>query len=143
MMARCDPTVENVERTARVRAGLMALAALVLLVNAGLVFGDPHYGEPGARGAGWVVVLLLWLFLLWNGGGLRLRAPMRALLNDELSLQNRSRALALGFFAGVLAGLALYFASWRIEIGAADAIRLPASIAVAAALLRYAWLEAR
>ena len=143
MMARCEPTVENVERTARVRAGLMALAAVVLLVNAAMMYGDRHYGEPGARGAGWVIVLLLWLFLLWNGGGLRLRAPMRALLNDELSLQNRSRALTLGFFVTVLAGLAVYLVSWRAEVGSADAIRLPASIGIAAALLRYAWLEAR
>ncbi|TFI56884.1 hypothetical protein E2493_17930 [Sphingomonas parva] len=143
MTTTCEVTIETAERTARARAILMTLAAVVLLVSAALEYGEPAYGAPGARGAGWVVVLLLWLFLLWNGGGLRLRAAMRGLINDELSLQNRSRALAFGFFAGVLAGVAVYFAGWRTEIAAADAIRLPSSIAVAAALLRYAWLESR
>jgi len=88
-------------------------------------------------------VIGLWLFILWNGGGLRLKGNMRALLNDELSLQNRARALSTGFYVAVLGALILFATEWRVPVGAGDALKLVSGSALAAALLRYAWLEWR
>ena len=134
-------TVEGAEHTARGRAALMTLAAAVLLLNAVLVIGDPRYAEPSWRGGTWIFVTLVWLFLLANGGGLRLRGRMRELLNDELSLQNRASAYAWGFVAALLAGIAVYLAAWRGDFTVADAIRLTTAGGLATALLRFAWLE--
>jgi peptidoglycan/LPS O-acetylase OafA/YrhL len=134
-------TVESAERTARGRAALMAIAAAILLLNAVLVIGDPNYAVPNWRGATWILVTAIWLFLLANGGGLRLRGRMRQLLNDELSLQNRGSAYAWGFVATLLAGIAIYLAAWSRDISVADALRLTTGAGLATALLRFARLE--
>lgn len=137
----CDATVESAERASRGRAILMAIAAAVLLLNAALQIGDPDYVRPGVRSGSWVVLVGLWAFLLANGGGLRLSRRMRSLLNDELSLRNRSRAVAAGFYVALTAALAVYLATWRMEIAAADAIKLISAAGLATALFVYAWLE--
>jgi hypothetical protein len=137
----CDATIEGAERASRSRAIVMAMAAIVLLINAAIQWGNPHYVEPGVRAGSWIFVIAAWMFILANGGGLRLRGRMRALLNDELSLRNRARALAAGFYTMLAAGLALYAATWWIEIAAGDAIKAITAVGLATALLVYAWLE--
>lgn len=137
----CDVTIEGAERASRGRAVLMAIAAAVLLLCAALQWGDPDYGRPGARGGSWILLIALWMFLLANGGGLRLRGRMRELLNDELSLRNRARAVAAGFYATLAAGLAVYVAAWQVEIATGDAIRLITAAGLSTALAVYAWLE--
>jgi hypothetical protein len=139
----CDVTIEGAERASRGRAIVMAMAAVVLLINATIQWGNPHYVEPGVRAGSWIFVIAIWMFILANGGGLRLRGRMRELLNDELSLRNRARALAGGFYAMLAAGLALFVATWRVEIAAGDAIKLIMAVALSTALLVYAWLEWR
>lgn len=135
--------VERAERMSRARAGLMALAAAILAINLFLQYGNPNYTGSGARGASWLVLIGLWAFILWNGGGLRLRGRMRALLNDELSLQNRARALAFGFYAMIGIALALYVVQWSTRISPGDALKIVSGGGVASALACYAWLEWR
>ena len=137
----CEVTIEGAERASRGRAILMAVAAAVLLLGAILQIGDPDYARPGVRGASWILLVGLWMVLLANGGGLRLRGRMRALLNDELSLRNRARALAAGFYVTLAAGLAVYVAGWQVEIATGDAIKLVTAAGLATALFVYAWLE--
>lgn len=137
----CDVTIEGAERASRGRAIVMAIAALVLLINAAIQWGNPHYAEPGVRNGSWILVVAIWMFILANGGGLRLGGRMRELLNDELSLRNRARAVAAGFYLMLAAGMAVYAATWRIEIATADAIKLVTAVGLSAALLVYAWLE--
>jgi hypothetical protein len=135
--------IEKAERLSRGRALLMAIAAAVMAINLVLQWGNPAYVGADARGASWIVVVGLWAFILWNGGGLRLRGRMRALLNDELSLQNRARALAAGFYTAIAVALLLYAAEWRWAFAAGDALKAVSAAAICAALLRYAWLEWR
>jgi len=135
--------IEKAERMSRGRAAVMALAGLVLAINVTIQYGDVAYASAGPRGGSWLVLIGLWTFILWNGGGLQPRGRMRALLNDELSLQNRGRALALGFYAAVLLALACYVANWWQPIATGDALKIVSAGAIAAALLRYAWLEWR
>ena len=135
--------IEKAERMSRGRAAVMALAAIVLLINVAIQYGRADYAGAGPRGGSWLVLVGLWTFILWNGGGLLPRGRMRALLNDELSLQNRARALALGFYAAILLALACYVANWWRPIATGDALKIVSAGAMAAALLRYAWLEWR
>jgi hypothetical protein len=134
-------TVEQAESASRGRAIIMGLAAAVLLLNVYLQYGNPHYVEANARGGSWLLVIALWMLILANGGGLRLRGRMRELLNDELSLKNRSKALAAGFYMALAAALAVYVATWRVEIVAGDAIKLVTAAGLSTALAVYAWLE--
>jgi len=135
--------IEKAERMSRGRAALMTLAAVVLVLNIVIQYGHAEYAAAGPRGGSWIVLIGLWTFILWNGGGVQPRGRIRALLNDELSLQNRSRALALGFYAAILLALACYVANWRQPIAAGDALKIVSAGAISAALLRYAWLEWR
>ncbi|MBV8685609.1 MAG: hypothetical protein JOZ90_07720 [Alphaproteobacteria bacterium] len=135
--------VERAEGLSRARALLMGVAAAVLTINIVVQYGHPVYASADVRGASWLVVVGLWLFMLWNGGGLRLRGRMRALLNDELSLRNRARALSLGFYFAVGAALVLYVVQWSTPVSAGDALKIVSGGAVAAALACYAWLEWR
>jgi hypothetical protein len=135
--------IEKAERLSRGRAAIMALAAIILLINLLLQYGNPAYTSADPRGASWILLIVLWTFILWNGGGVRLKGNMRALLNDELSLQNRSRALSAGFYVAVLGAIGLYAIEWWMTVSAGDALKLVSAGALAAALLRYAWLEWR
>ena len=135
--------IEKAERMSRGRAAVMTLAAAVLVLNVVLQYGDVEYAAAGPRGGSWLVVIGLWIFILWNGGGLQPRGRVRALLNDELSLLNRARALALGFYAAVLLALACYVINWWQAIAAGDALKIVSAGAISTALLRYAWLEWR
>ena len=137
----CDESVQGAERASRGRAAIMALAGVVLVINTALQFGDPHFAEPGIRGGSWILIVGLWMFILAHGGGLRMSGRMRQLLNDELSLRNRARAIAAGFYAALAAGLAVYAATWRVEMAAGDAVKLIVAAGLSTALLAYAWLE--
>jgi hypothetical protein len=135
--------VERAERMSRARAGLMALAAAVLMINIMIQYGKPDYSGPGPRGASWLVLIGLWIFILWNGGGMRLGGRMRALMNDELSLQNRARALAAGFYAAIAAALTVYVLNWSTPVSTGDALKIVSGGGVAIALACYASLEWR
>src|SRR4051812_34247536 len=56
----------------------------------------------------WTVALLV---LLATGGGLGRSKAVRELLSDEVTRDNRGKAYAAGFWALILGGLGLYFAS--------------------------------
>ncbi|TPG20471.1 hypothetical protein EAH87_08270 [Sphingomonas koreensis] len=86
----------------------------------------------------WVVALLVFLTI---GGGL-LRGPrVRALLNDETTLDHRRRAMALGFWAALGAALTVYIASFFAEITVREAARLIITAGIVLALLRFGTLE--
>ena len=64
-------------------------------------------------------------------------------MNDEVALANRGSALILGFWTAMAGGLVLYSASLSLDLDLRDGLRLLVDLSIAAALLRYAWLELR
>jgi hypothetical protein len=136
-------SIERAERASRGRAAIMVLAAIVFLINAVIEFGHPAYSLPGIRGAIWPLIVLAWLFIVASGGGLRANRKQCELMNDELSLHNRGRATAIGFYATNIAAVAVYYASWRVPMLPGDLVQLVTGIGISAALLSYAWLEWR
>jgi hypothetical protein len=133
--------IERAERASRGRAAIMALAAIVFMINAAIEFGHPAYSLPGVRGAVWPLIVLAWLFIVARGGGFRMRRQLCELMNDELSRHNRARATAAGFYATNVAAVGVYYASWRVPMMPGDALQLVTGIGVSVALLYYAWLE--
>src|SRR3712207_2235568 len=143
MMMREDASVEKAERASSVRAGLMAAGAVIVALNAGLQWGNENSFRPGISSALWLLLVTVWTAVLATGGGLALGKRMRALINDELSLRNRSRALAAGFYAMVAAALALFVVAWDAQVAGADAVRVITAAGLSTALLVYSWLERR
>ena len=130
------------ERHSRTRSLLMAIMAVVLLVNGFLAFGEESSSmTPALRHGSWGVMILLWLVILATGGWLQLSRNVRSLMNDEVALANRSKALQAGFWAAAIGGVALYFASLQWELGLREGLRILIDGAIAVALIRYSWLE--
>ena len=134
--------IQQAERASRKRALIMTIMVVVLLVNTAIAVGDEASSMTPALGHGlWAAMILLWLVVLATGGFLHLSRRVRTLMNDEVALANRSRALQAGFWAAMLVGVGLYFASLQWEIGVREALRILLNLTIAAALVRYAWLE--
>ena len=133
--------VDQADRNSR--GWLMAIAAAVLLALS--VFGaiDPVGTPDLERGLAWAVLILLWLAMLATGGGLLLRREVRGLMNDEVSAHNRRRAIEAGFWAAMAMAIGLYFASYSWPVPLRGGLAMLTEVAIAAALIRYAWLELR
>jgi len=127
------------------RARLATVLALVFLAaQAGSFPDEPTPDAPRLIGlvawAVWAGTLLIFLML---GGGF-LRGPrMRMLLNDETTRDHRSRALAAGFWAAIIACFMIYVATFYEPLGARQGVRLVLTLAIATALLRFGTLERR
>jgi hypothetical protein len=134
--------VHQADTHSQKRAWLMTIGAVVLLVLAAFAAVKiPREPVSLDRAAFWGLLILLWLLMLATGGGFLLNRKVRSLMNDEVSVHNRRRAVETGFWAAMAIALGLYFASlaWPIPLRAALAMLTEA--AIACALLRYAWLE--
>ena len=137
--------IEKAERLSGIRAALMAAMAAILLIHAVIGFGDGADSalRPYVRHGGWGVMILLWLWILATGGGLRLSRSIRSVMNDEVALAHRGAALQAGFWTAMLAGLAIYAASFAWDLSLREGLRLLLNLSVAGALFRYARLELR
>lgn len=126
------------ERGARARALLMAIGALVVVAVALLRASE---SARSAETWSWIALVLLWGIVIGTGGGLAASPRLRAMMNDELSLANRARALGAGFYAALIACCALLAATRWMPVDTIDAIRIITAAALATALARYAMLE--
>jgi hypothetical protein len=132
------------ERHARTRALIMAVMAMVLLILGLLGWRDEASSmSPMLRHSFWAVTILFWLLILATGGWLRLSGDVRRLMNDEVALAHRASALQTGFWTAMLLALAIYFASLQWAISLREGLRILTDVTIAAALIRYAWLETR
>ena len=139
-----ESDVALAERHARTRALIMAMMAVVLLILGLLGWEDQASSmTPLLRHAMWAVTIAFWLLILATGGWLKLSRDVRRLMNDEVALANRAAALQTGFWTAMLAALALYFASLEWAISLREGLRVLTDVSIAAALIRYAWLELR
>ena len=136
--------IEKAEQVSRSRSLIMAVMAAVLLIQAAIGLGDEGSSmTPFFRHALWGVMILFWLVILATGGWLRLSRDIRSVINDEVSLAHRSLALQTGFWTAILLALGLYFASLEWTITLREGLRILVNVAIATALIRYAWLELR
>jgi NADH:ubiquinone oxidoreductase subunit K len=93
--------------------------------------------------AAWIVWAAALVFLLAVGGGLFRRKSVRALMNDESTIENRRRGMVAGFWATVLSAFALYAITFYEPISGREVIRLLLSAAVGASIIRFGILEQR
>lgn len=136
--------IELAERHARTRSLIMAVMAVVLLILG--LFGwrdDASSMSPMLRHSFWAITILFWLLILATGGWLKLSRDVRRLMNDEVALAHRAAALQTGFWTAMLLALAIYFASLNWTISLREGLRILTDVTIAAALIRYAWLELR
>jgi hypothetical protein len=135
---------DQADRNSRNRGTLMAIAAIVLIALALFNAVDrPAGADDLVRGIAWAVLIMLWLIMLATGGGLMIRREVRGMMNDEASTLHRRRAIETGFWTAMAVAIGLYFASYSWPVPLRGGLAVLTEIAIAAALIRYSWLELR
>lgn len=136
--------VEKAERLGRKRAQVFYVLTIVFFAGQGVYFGAPEAtrDSPPRVGA-WLILVLLMLVLLATGGFLIRGRAVRNLLNDENARANRIAAQAVGFWATILALMAVYVESMFDPVTLNQAVHIVGTIGVGAALLTFATRERR
>lgn len=105
--------------------------------------------EDGARtvdhvkiGA-WLILSLVLLLALATGGSWLQPARVRELMNDEVTRANQAEAFRVGFIVAMAGGMLLYIVTLFEPVGGREAIHLLVTLGIAAALLRFGFLERR
>ena len=139
--------VERADRIGRRRARLFAVQAILFITWQGLFISAqseaPMRNVDLVRQGAWILWVVALLIMLATGGALLRGRRVRELLNDELTRKNRTRAYAIGFWAGVGASIGLYAVALFEPVTGRDAVHIAVSAALGAALLTFARLERR
>jgi len=135
----------QVERIAKRRAVCARLMAVVLLLTGvhdlGALHGWGNLGVNSAMGTIWIVMILG--FVLFAGGGLTPNPATRNAIYDESTIEHGRRGFALGFWTTLVVCGGYWIAALGTSIGGVEVARAVVTFSVAAALLRFATLEAK
>jgi predicted CDP-diglyceride synthetase/phosphatidate cytidylyltransferase len=139
--------IETADRASRRRArGLPFLAILFILQQVSYFTGTVEDGTrtvDQVRIGAWLVLTVVLLLYLATGGSWLQRRPVRALLNDEVSRANRLEGMRAGFLAAMIAGIVIYALTYFDQMTARETVHLIITVGIAAALLRFGFLERR
>ena len=127
----------------RARAATV-MAVIFVTAQAGSLRDDLPLNRPQSLHlAAWIVWAAALLVFLTVGGGLWRGPRIRALLNDETTIDHRRRAMAFGFWGAIGTSALVYALSFYEPMSAQEGARLIITIAIAVALLRFGTLERR
>lgn len=136
---------EQAERLSRRRARMLPVLAIFYFAQQASFFASPmddrlvdHF-KIGA----WVVLSLVLLAALVTGGFWTRKPELRAMLNDESSSAHRAAGLGTGFVVAMLTGILLYVLNTVSPMTSREVIHLIISFGIAAALVRFGFLERR
>jgi protein-S-isoprenylcysteine O-methyltransferase Ste14 len=133
------------EKLTRRRARMCIILGLFFIATMASSLGvDVPTSRPETvKIAAWIVWAAMLLFILATGGGLLRGKTVRALMNDDSTIDNRRRAMVAGFWATVASAFALYAISLVEPVSGREAIRLLLSAAVGASIIGFGKLELR
>jgi hypothetical protein len=141
------PSAEHIERLQRRRTRLLFFQGIVFLLWQTSFFrmGEPDAGRAvdHVTVAAYIVWALLLLAYIATGGGPFLPRDVRAVLNDETTVEHRRRGMAAGFWAAMAAALGCYVLGFFDLVSARDVIHTVLTAGVGASLLTFAVLERR
>jgi hypothetical protein len=137
---------EEADRLSRRRAR-MTIAMAIIFVSQQFTFfsanAEDHRAVTWVHTSGWIVLSAVILAGLVTGGFWFKPKSVRALMEDEVTRENRHRALSLGFVLAMVAAMMLYLVDRFEPVGAPIAIHLILSVGLGAALVRFGTLEKR
>lgn len=131
------------DRLTRRRARVSTVLALFFVMT----FVSSVGAQPTRPEIFKVTAWLLWamglLFFLAVGGGVWRGRAVRALMNDDVTVENRREAITAGYWATMASAFALYGLSLFVPIDTREVIRTLLSVGVAVSVLRFGILERR
>ena len=136
--------IEEADRMGRSRSRIFFIMAMVFFLGQTAYFSSPSARrEAVPRIGAWLVLVVLMLLLIATGGFLLKPRRLRQLMNDEASRLNRLASQALGFWATIVAAIAVYIESMFDPMTVNEAIHIVVTVGVGAALLSFAVRERR
>jgi hypothetical protein len=139
--------VETADRLSRQRARMLPMLAILFLSQQASYFvgevDDLSRPIGYVKIAAWLVLSIVLLAALATGGFWLKPKPVRALMDDDVTRANRADAFRLGFLVTIAAAIGLYGLSLFEPLGGREAIHILTTIGIAAALLRFGFLERR
>jgi hypothetical protein len=137
---------EQADRLSRRRARMMLPLALIFIVQQATFLdrkANDHRLVSWVHTTGWVILAAVILGGLLSGGFWFKPKAVRALMEDEVTRDNRHRALSLGFVLAMVSAMILFVIDRFEPIDGATAIHLILSVGLGAALARFSMLERR
>ena len=141
-----ENAAEVAERLTRRRARIMpAFAVLFILWQANFLSTPdmPTRLVDQVKISAWFVWALALLLLLVTGGGAFRGPEVRALMNDELTRENRRTGYTFGFWAAVGSAMGLYAVALFEPVNGREAVHIVLTAAIASALMTFGALERR
>jgi hypothetical protein len=139
--------IETADRLTRRRARALPVLAIIFISQQASYFAgqieDGTHAVDHVKVGAWMILSIVMLLALATGGFWFKPARVRALMDDEVTRANRAEAFRIGFLAAMMAGIALYFLTMFEPVSGREAIHVVMTIGIAAALLRFGYLERR
>lgn len=137
---------DQADRLSRRRARMMLPLALIFILQQATFVNEranDHRLVSWVHTIAWVVLAAVILAGLLSGGFWFKPKALRALMEDEVTRENRYRALSLGFVLAMVSAMILFVVDRFEAIDGATAIHLILSVGLGAALMRFSLLERR
>jgi hypothetical protein len=138
--------IEAADRLSRRRARMLPFLAILFLTQQTAYFAEPDMGMRAVdhvKVGAWLVLSIVLVLVLATGGSWLRPKRVRALMDDEVTRANRADAFRIGFLATMAGAIVLYFVSQFDPMSGREAIHILTTIGIAAALLRFGFLERR
>ncbi|GAA0273236.1 hypothetical protein GCM10009127_12090 [Alteraurantiacibacter aestuarii] len=121
---------------------LLVIAYVAIQINFSTILADVGWAAKPVQVVAWIILSSSFVIVLYTGGKFpKSRPGLLPLIDDEVTRQNRSKAIAAGFLASVLTTLALFIYSNFGELMLRQATHLILTSTVSVAALRFALLE--
>jgi len=137
---------ETAERLNRRRARALPTLAVIFLAQQASYLNMPAQPDrpvDHVKIAAWLMLSIVLLAGLGTGGAWFRPRAVRELVNDEGTRAHRQESLVWGFWAAMVAALALYIINMFELVSGRDAIHVILSLSIATALIRFGMLERR
>ncbi len=137
---------QRAEALSRRRARVLPFLAILFLLQQTTYFTGGGAGDrtvDHVHIAAWLVLSIVLLLALATGGGWIYPRAVRDLANDEATRAHRDDAFRLAFLVSMAGCVLLYLVSFYEPVTGRDALHLTMTSGIAAALLRFGFLERR
>ncbi|MES2119892.1 MAG: hypothetical protein V4513_04880 [Pseudomonadota bacterium] len=146
LRSRKGPTTvaEKAEDLSKRRARMLPALALIFLSQQGAYLS--HASSNTAQTikiSAWLVLSVVLIAALATKGFWFEPKAVRDLIDDENTRANRNDAMRLGFLVSMAAAIGIYFMTMFDNMKARESIHIIMTLGIAAALLRWAYLERR
>lgn len=135
--------VERADQISRRRARMLPALAAAFLAGQPIFLARRGLLSAEVRDVAWLAWAIALLVALAVSGGLFAGAAVRGLVEDEAGRAHRRSGYVAGFWAAMVATVALYAVSLVANLKAPETVHLILTVAVAAALIRFGLLELR